>query len=146
MTAKITVREALGGPDPKHKLYDIAVLEMGNGPEVSGLKDAGVARNPLPTPSEPLAFNVEQLASSIKGRVDLMRGVSKVIFDHDPEKVVSAKSDLWAWNMKNPEAKIIIAPNQIARRLRAMYSTKAQRFVKSAPKEMRGQAAREIHQ
>ncbi|GHU15273.1 hypothetical protein AGMMS50225_28430 [Betaproteobacteria bacterium] len=64
VTAKITLREARNGPDPTHKFYDIAALEIENGPEVPGLK--GTRReSPLPAPSEPLSVSVGQLVSAI---------------------------------------------------------------------------------
>lgn len=66
------------------------------------------------------------------------------VFDKDPEKVKSAQADLRAWNLKNPEARISIAPEQISTRLKAMHSTREQRFIKSAPKEMKGQAIKEF--
>lgn len=68
-SAKITLREALEQvASPAHKFYDIAALEIDNGPEVYGLKDAGVNHDPLPTPSEPLTVTVRQLASAVNGQ------------------------------------------------------------------------------
>lgn len=67
-TAKITVREALAGPVPRHKFYDLAALEIESGPEVSGLKDPGInILGPLPTPSEPRSFTVGELAAAVNG-------------------------------------------------------------------------------
>ena len=79
-SAKITVREALERhASPSHKFYDIASLEINNGPEVPGLKDSSRNLNPLPAPSEPLFISVRDLASAVKG-IDV--NTSQVV---DPE-------------------------------------------------------------
>ncbi|MGH8447469.1 MAG: PLxRFG domain-containing protein, partial [Solimonas sp.] len=68
------------------------------------------------------------------------------IFDKDADKVQSAQERLQRWNRSNPESPIRIAPNQIQRRLKEMQMTRAQRFIKAAPKELRGQVAAAIDQ
>lgn len=66
------------------------------------------------------------------------------IFDHDPQKVRAAMDALRQWNEKNPGTRILIVPAQISTRLKAMHSTREQRFIKAAPREMRGSVSREL--
>lgn len=65
--AKITLREALRDPNgTPHKFYDIAALEIENGPEMFGVASS-VATGPVhPTGSGPLAVSVSELARTIK--------------------------------------------------------------------------------
>lgn len=78
-TAKITLREALSDPNARpHKFYDIAALEMENGPEVSGVASS-LSQGPVqPTPSGPLTISVSRLVTAVKG-IDLTRSVSQVV-------------------------------------------------------------------
>jgi hypothetical protein len=66
------------------------------------------------------------------------------IADKDSEAVAAAKQDLKDWNEKNPDMRIIISPPQIQRRLREMRKGRDERFIKSAPKELRGQVRKEL--
>ena len=50
-----------------HKFYDIAALEIDNGPEVSGSESLATANLSRPTPSEPLGVRIRKLASAVKG-------------------------------------------------------------------------------
>ena len=87
-SAKITIREALERvASAPHKFYDIAALEINNGPEVYGLKDSEHVQNPLPTPSEPLGMTIRQLASAVNG-LDFESGVSKVVDENGEPKVL----------------------------------------------------------
>lgn len=42
------------------------------------------------------------------------------------------------WNEKNPSARIKVTRTQILQRVRALKSSRAERAVKAAPKELRG--------
>ncbi|MFO7189934.1 MAG: PLxRFG domain-containing protein [Pseudomonadota bacterium] len=59
------------------------------------------------------------------------------LFEGDQEKVRSARLRLMRWNRDNPEARIRIEPSQIQRRLREMRMSREERFVRSAPRELR---------
>jgi len=67
VAAKITLREALAGPDPRHKFYDITTAEMekDNGPVLSGLKGSDRSQNPLPTGTGPSWASLQHLVSAI---------------------------------------------------------------------------------
>ena len=66
LAAKITLREALKGPEPRHKFYDIAALEIEDGSVLSGLKGSNQGQSPLPTGTEPSAVSVSDLARALK--------------------------------------------------------------------------------
>ena len=57
--------------------------------------------------------------------------------DLDQEKVAEARQDLADWNEKNPSTPIKITSSQIIARVRAMRTSRADRTVKAAPKELR---------
>ncbi len=78
-------------------------------------------------------------------RVQLTRNVESQIADlwaqglreRDPDMVQEARQELLEWNQTNPESRIAITNAQVLRRLREMQSTRADRFERAAPKELR---------
>ena len=68
------------------------------------------------------------------------------IFEKDTEKMKSAMEDMADWNRRNPDHRIAVARSQITSRLKAMNMTRQERFVKSAPKEMRAAVRSEMTQ
>jgi hypothetical protein len=60
------------------------------------------------------------------------------IADGELEKVHKARERLRQWNADNPRSRIGITPAQIQRRVREIKLTRAERFQKSVPREMRG--------
>jgi len=66
------------------------------------------------------------------------------VFEKDPDKVAAARAELNNWNQKNPDTKILITPKQISDRIRSMTMTREQRFIKSAPPELRGTVMKEL--
>ncbi|MDR0273883.1 MAG: hypothetical protein LBI48_00765 [Burkholderiaceae bacterium] len=67
LSAKITLREALQDfPGKHHKFYDIAALEIDDGPGLSGAATSGNSADPLhPTGSRPSHISVQHLVSAI---------------------------------------------------------------------------------
>jgi hypothetical protein len=63
------------------------------------------------------------------------------IVEHDPEKVQRARAELVAWNTTNPNARVLISPAQVQRRVQQMMTTREQRFIKTTPAELRRAAA-----
>lgn len=78
-------------------------------------------------------------------RVQLVRNVETQIADlwaqgvreRDPAMVAEARQMLQDWNADNPASRISINSAQISRRVREMQRTRAERFERSAPKEIR---------
>jgi hypothetical protein len=66
--AKITLREAPHSPDPTHKFYDVAAIEIEkeNTPNVYSLR-GNRSDSPLPTPDGAFEIGVGDLVSAIKG-------------------------------------------------------------------------------
>lgn len=60
-------------------------------------------------------------------------------------KIADARDAVKDWNTKNPNQKIVIKPNDIARRVREMKMDKVDRVIKNAPKTGRGTLARELN-
>ena len=60
-------------------------------------------------------------------------------------KVDDARDAVKDWNKKNPNQKIIIKPNDIARRVREMKMDKGDRVIKLARKSGRGTLAQELN-
>ena len=66
------------------------------------------------------------------------------IHEKDQDKVKRARETLAAWNKTNPGSRIVINPNQIRSRIRAMEMSRVRRFIKTVPKEQRRQVAGEL--
>lgn len=83
-----------------------------------------------------------------KQSIDMARNVessladrwARGIIEQDPAAVREARADLADWNAKNPESRIVITPRQIAQRVKEARMSRAQRFVKTAPRELRPMA------
>jgi hypothetical protein len=61
------------------------------------------------------------------------------MFEQDQAKVKAAREKLAKWNERNPEAAIVINSQAIRRRVTEMRKDRAERFLKSTPKELRQQ-------
>lgn len=66
------------------------------------------------------------------------------VVEGNESKVADAKAAVKDWNEKNPNQKIIVKPNDIARRVREMRMDKSERVVKRAPKSSRGILAQDL--
>jgi N12 class adenine-specific DNA methylase len=64
------------------------------------------------------------------------------IIDQKPEEVQRAVAELHAWNLANPEWKILISPAQIKARVEATKISRDVRLMKSAPPEVRANVLR----
>lgn len=67
------------------------------------------------------------------------------VVEGNQSKVADARAAVKDWNNKNPDQKIIIKPNDIARRVREMKMDKVDRVIKLAPKSGRGTLAKELN-
>ena len=67
------------------------------------------------------------------------------VVEGNQSKVADARAAVKDWNKKNPDQKIVIKPNDIARRVREMKMDKVDRVIKNAPKTGRGTLARELN-
>jgi hypothetical protein len=78
-------------------------------------------------------------------RVQLTRNVEMKIADlwaqglreRDADMVQEARQELLEWNQANPQSRIQITNAQVLKRLKDMQATRAERFQRAAPKELR---------
>ena len=66
--------------------------------------------------------------------------------DKDSDKIADARRELIKWNQTNPDMRIVITPQQLQSRVKAIQSTRAERTVKTMPKEIRGRVAEDLRQ
>ena len=69
---------------------------------------------------------------------------AKGIFENDPAMVESARSEMQAWNEKNPGQRITPNMPAIIRKVKEMRKTKEARIADTSPKAMRAQVRRDI--
>lgn len=116
------------------KVMDVDAVD--GGAKFLGFQPAAVARESARVGETmrtvQLARNVE---SEIAGRW------AQGLADGDTDAVAQARQELAAWNKKNPQAPIRINMPQILSRVRALRSSRAERTIKAAPKELRGAVA-----
>jgi hypothetical protein len=95
---------------------------------------------------------VQEATSEVQGMVERTKlkeaeiadKWAKAMFENDQDGIKKAKEELAEWNSENPYTKIKINMAQIVKRVRAMKMTKEQRLLKSAPKEIRATARKEL--
>lgn len=112
------------------KVVDIEAADAAM--KMIGFQPAQVARDSLQTRLEVqdtnLAKNVEQ---------SIAREWALSQFEGDTDGVQAARERMREWNEKNPDQRIVINTAQIAQRLRQMRQSRADRIIKSTPKELR---------
>jgi hypothetical protein len=77
-----------------------------------------------------------QLAKNVEG--EIAGALAQALADGDSVGVAAARRRLADWNADNPKAPIRITMPQIVSRLRALKTSRAERTIKAAPKELRG--------
>jgi Large polyvalent protein-associated domain 5/ADP-Ribosyltransferase in polyvalent proteins/Large polyvalent protein-associated domain 1 len=77
---------------------------------------------------------------------DIADDMAQARIEGSDDKYNKARKKLQDWNSNNPEAKIRITPEQIARRIREIKLGRAERVIKSAPKEIRNQTREAVLQ
>jgi hypothetical protein len=90
---------------------------------------------------QPSTVARQDLQQTINLQRDVERDIAgawaRGIVDKDPEAVQRARAKLLEWNQTNPEARVLITPSQIQKRVKELLSTREQRFIKAAPPELR---------
>ena len=94
------------------------------------------------------SFKVQDLQQTINLQKDvesnLVSKIARAIFEHDPEALQKARAEQIEWNLRNPNSRVFITPTQIQSQVRQMYLTRQQRFIKAAPRELKGEVAKEL--
>jgi N12 class adenine-specific DNA methylase len=98
-----------------------------------GFQPADVARE-----SRRIRMGQQQVQLARTVEAEIASTWAQGIADKEPEKVAEARERLRQWNADNPRSRIGITPEQLRRRVREMRLTRAERFQKTVPREMRG--------
>lgn len=104
-----------------------AVLKM------AGLQPASLARA-----SDKIGSVAQDIAIQRRTEDEIAEKWARGYVDRDEEAVRQAREQLAQWNADNPELRIRVTIAQIARRAREMRLSRDERFIKSAPPEIRG--------
>jgi hypothetical protein len=70
-----------------------------------------------------------------------VRRIAEAVFLDRQDDLEDALADLERWNARNPDTEIQIKPDQVKRRVNSMGETRAERVLKTTPREVRGRAA-----
>jgi hypothetical protein len=98
-----------------------------------GFQPAEVARS-----SRRVQMAQQQVALARNVEAEISAQWAQGIADNKPDEIAAARKRLQAWNEANPQSKIAISRSQLVRRVQQIKMPRDQRFLKSAPKEMRG--------
>ncbi len=85
-----------------------------------------------------------ELAKSVES--EIAGEMARAQVDGNQAAAVEAKDRLARWNAENPDMPIKITPQQIRRRVHEMRLTRDERFIKSAPPELRRRMLQEVTQ
>ena len=145
--APLAVRNALKGAEMWEKGYYTdtrgrRVLDTNTGEAI--LKAAGFQPASVATESRNISIAYQDIAANRTVEAGIADKWARAIFSKDKEGVTAAREELRRWNTNNPDQRIRITGAQIVSRLRAMKASRAQRFIKTAPPELRRGIAADI--
>jgi hypothetical protein len=103
------------------------------------MKGIGLQPNDVASESRKVSSQYEKRALFTKVKGDISEQIALGMFEQDQAKVKAAREKLAKWNERNPEAAIVINSQAIRRRVTEMRKDRAERFLKSTPKELRQQ-------
>lgn len=101
------------------------------------MKGVGLQPNKVAAESRAVSSQYEKRALFTKVKGDISEQLALGMFEQNQDKVKAARQKLDDWNEKNPEARIVINSQAIRRRVVEMRRDRADRFVRSAPKELK---------
>jgi len=101
-----------------------------------GLQPANVARESRAISTQ---YETRTLFTVVKSEISEQMALGR--FENDPDKVQAARDALARWNENNPETPIRLNMTAITRRVMEMRRDRRERFIRSAPREIRGQLA-----
>jgi hypothetical protein len=140
--APIAIRNLAKGLD----MYDREIYTDTRGRKVMDvggvdalMKGIGLQPNDVASESRKVSSQYEKRALFTKVKGDISEQIALGMFEQDQAKVKAAREKLAKWNERNPEAAIVINSQAIRRRVTEMRKDRAERFLKSTPKELRQQ-------
>ena len=95
--------------------------------------------------SQDASFDVQRMKGlNVMREAEISSKWAQGMFEQNPAKVKEARDELAQWNENNPESPIRINMRQIFNRVANMRLTKAQRILKTTPKEIRATVKKEL--
>jgi hypothetical protein len=90
---------------------------------------------------------VQQGVSMAKiSEAEIADQMAQARFEGSIERYREAREKMEEWNRKNPESRMSISTDQVARRVKEMKMDREQRIIKSAPRELRGNVKAQLVQ
>jgi len=133
------------------EMYDMGIYRDTRGRKVMDVdpldavfKSIGLQPSKVASESRKIGIQYEKRALYEKVRNEITEQMALGQFERDPEKVEKAREAVKRWNEKNPEAPLFINMQNVWRRVREMNTDRTARFLKSTPKELRGEIAKVI--
>jgi hypothetical protein len=111
------------------------IIEVGTGAGIfktMGLQPAKVAEESRAIREVATDINIQRTKEA-----EIAEKWARGIHEHKPDLVDDAREELKAWNAKNPDLRILVTMQQIYSRVKDMKRTREQRFIKTAPPELR---------
>jgi hypothetical protein len=138
----IAIRNAAKGVE----MYDMGIYRNTRGQKVIDVdgvdavfKGIGLQPSNVAAESRAIGREYEKRALFTLTKSQITEQMALGQFEGDTEKVQKARERLRDWNEKNPAARIIISMPNVWRRVTEMRKDRAERFLKSTPKELRQQ-------
>lgn len=107
----------------------------------AALKAIGLQPAKVASESRAASAQYEMNALLTKTKAEITEQMALGQFENDKAKIQKARERLASWNEKNPEAKIVLNGQAIRKRVTEMRKDRADRLVRSTPRELRAQAA-----
>jgi hypothetical protein len=97
-----------------------------------GLQPQGVAAESRVISTK---YEMRALYSTVRNEITTEWALG--LFEQDQDRIKKARDAMNRWNERNPEARIVIDPGTLRRRVVEMRRERADRFVRSSPKAIR---------
>ena len=105
------------------------------------LKGVGFQPSNVARETRAVSREYEKTALYRKVKSDITERMALGRFEGDQDKIREAREARDRWNEQNPDAKIEIDGNAVLRRVAEMRKSRRERFISSAPKDIRKQTA-----
>jgi hypothetical protein len=101
------------------------------------VKSLGFQPAPVARDSRRVQMAQQQIALARVTETEIADAIARARVDGKPEDEQAARQRLARWNEVNPESRIVVTPVQIIQRVRQLRTSRDDRFVRAAPREMR---------
>lgn len=129
-------------------MYDMGMYRDTRGRKITdtdavdaALKGLGFQPSSVAREQRAVGREYEKAALYRKVKNDITERMALGRFENDPGKIAEAREARDRWNEQNPDAKITIDMPSVIRRVKEMRKSRTERFISSAPKDIRQQTA-----